>query len=92
MQIAPGLHRIGALTSSTPNQEKGIAAYVHAADVERAQLKVTKPMRGWGPVKGGPLTGFLWYSATHGGLRIPPAKRTDVGAPPLDKLPRHPVA
>ena len=55
-------------------QEKGIAAYVHAADVERAQLKVKKPMRGWGPVKAGPLAGFLWYSATHGGLRIPPAE------------------
>lgn len=55
-------------------QEKGIAAYVHAADVERAQLKVKKPMSGWGPVKVGPLAGFLWYSARHGGLRIPPAE------------------
>lgn len=55
-------------------REKGIAAHVHAADVERAQLKVKKPMTGWGPVKLGPLTGFLWYSARHGGLRIPPAE------------------
>ena len=55
-------------------KEKGISAYVHAADVERAQLKVKKPMSGWGPIKVGPLAGFLWYSATHGGLRIPPAE------------------
>lgn len=56
-------------------QEKGIAAHVHPADVDRAQLKVKKPMTGWGPVKVGPLAGFLWYSATHGGLRIPAAER-----------------
>lgn len=47
---------------------------MHAADVERAQLKVKKPNSGWGPVKAGPLVGFLWYSTRHGGLRIPPAE------------------
>lgn len=56
------------------HREKGIPAYVHPADVERAQLKVKKPNSGWGPVKPGPLAGFLWYSARHGGLRIPPAQ------------------
>lgn len=56
------------------HREKGIAAYVHEADVERAQLKVKKPNKGWGPVKMGPLVGFLWYSARNGGLRIPPAE------------------
>jgi glyoxylase-like metal-dependent hydrolase (beta-lactamase superfamily II) len=56
------------------HREKGVAAYVHAADVERAQLKVKKANSGWGPVKAGPLLGFLWYSARHGGLRIPPAE------------------
>jgi glyoxylase-like metal-dependent hydrolase (beta-lactamase superfamily II) len=45
------------------------------ADVDRARLKVKKPVRGWGPVKVGPLAGFLWYSARHGGLRIPPASQ-----------------
>lgn len=55
-------------------REKGIAAYVHAADVERAQLKVKKPSFGWGPVRVGPLMGFLWYSARQGGLRIPAAQ------------------
>jgi glyoxylase-like metal-dependent hydrolase (beta-lactamase superfamily II) len=56
------------------HREKGIAAYIHDADVDRATLKVKKPTRGWGPVKVGPLVGFLWYSARHGGLRIPPAE------------------
>ncbi len=55
-------------------REKGVAAYVHADDVERAQLKVKKPNSGWGPIKPGPLAGFLWYSARKGGLRIPPAE------------------
>lgn len=54
-------------------REKGIAAYVHEADVDRARLKVKKPNSGWGPVKVKPLVGFLWYSARHGGLRIRPA-------------------
>jgi glyoxylase-like metal-dependent hydrolase (beta-lactamase superfamily II) len=55
-------------------REKGITAFVHPDDVERARLKVKKPNSGWGPVKIGPLAGFLWYSARHGGLRIPPAE------------------
>ncbi len=54
------------------HKEKGIAAYVHEADVDRARLKVKKPMSGWGPVKVGPLAGFFWYSTRHGGLRIRP--------------------
>jgi glyoxylase-like metal-dependent hydrolase (beta-lactamase superfamily II) len=54
-------------------REKGVAAYIHEADVDRARLKVKKPTFGWGPVKFGPLAGFMWYSARHGGLRIPPA-------------------
>jgi glyoxylase-like metal-dependent hydrolase (beta-lactamase superfamily II) len=54
-------------------REKRIAAYIHEADVDRALLKVKKPKTGWGPVKVGPLAGFLWYSARHGGLRPRPA-------------------
>jgi glyoxylase-like metal-dependent hydrolase (beta-lactamase superfamily II) len=53
--------------------EKGVPAHVHAADVDRARLEVKKPTRGWGPVKVGPLAGFLWFSARHGGLRMKPA-------------------
>jgi len=54
------------------SHEKGIPARVHTADVERARKNETKPSTGWGPVKVGALAGFLWYSARHGGLRIPP--------------------
>ena len=55
------------------SREKGIPAYLHPADADRARLKEKKPNSGWGPVKIGPLAGFLWYSARQGGLRIPPA-------------------
>jgi glyoxylase-like metal-dependent hydrolase (beta-lactamase superfamily II) len=54
-------------------REKNIPAYLHPADHDRARLEVKKPSRGWGPVKAGPLAGFLWYSAREGGLRIRPA-------------------
>jgi glyoxylase-like metal-dependent hydrolase (beta-lactamase superfamily II) len=55
------------------SREKGIRAYLHPADNDRARLEVKKPNRGWGPVKAGPLAGFLWYSARKGGLRSRPA-------------------
>ncbi|MGH3245848.1 MAG: MBL fold metallo-hydrolase [Trebonia sp.] len=53
--------------------ETGILPFIHEADVARARLEVKKPNSGWGPIKLGPLASFLWYSTTHGGLRIPPA-------------------
>ena len=67
-------------------RQTGIAAYVHAADAERARLKVKKPAFGWGPVRARPLAGFLWYSARHGGLRIKPAEhlQTVAGGEVLD--------
>jgi glyoxylase-like metal-dependent hydrolase (beta-lactamase superfamily II) len=55
-------------------EDKHVPAHVHADDVARARLEVKKPSRGWGPMKVKPLTGFLWYSARHGGLRIPPVR------------------
>jgi glyoxylase-like metal-dependent hydrolase (beta-lactamase superfamily II) len=55
------------------SRDKGIRAYLHPADNDRARLEVKKPSRGWGPVKAGPLAGFLWYSARKGGLRSRPA-------------------
>src|SRR5215813_13854476 len=54
-------------------RETGIAAHIHQADADRARLIVKKPNSGWGPVKIGPLAGFLWYSARRGGLRPRPA-------------------
>jgi len=80
-------------------REKGIKAYLHPADADRARLKVKKPNSGWGPVKIGPLAGFLWYSARQGGLRIHPAdglqavgdgEVLDVpGAPRIIHVPGH---
>jgi glyoxylase-like metal-dependent hydrolase (beta-lactamase superfamily II) len=80
-------------------REKGIAAHIHEADVDRARLKVKKPNSGWGPVKVRPLAGFLWYSARHGGLRIRPATELQTfgdgevldvpGAPRIIHTPGH---
>jgi glyoxylase-like metal-dependent hydrolase (beta-lactamase superfamily II) len=81
------------------HREKGIAAYLHPADADRARLQVRKPNSGWGPVKVGPLAGFLWYSARHGGLRNRPVGELrpvedgqvlDVpGAPRIIHVPGH---
>ncbi|MBO0864488.1 MAG: MBL fold metallo-hydrolase [Mycobacterium sp.] len=80
-------------------REKGIAAYVHEADADRARLKVKKPNSGWGPVKIRPLAGFMWYSARHGGLRQRPAEQLQTfatdevldvpGAPRIIHTPGH---
>ncbi len=53
-------------------RERGVPIFVHGADAARARMEVKKPSTGWGPVKLGPLLGFLWYSGRKGGLRIPP--------------------
>jgi glyoxylase-like metal-dependent hydrolase (beta-lactamase superfamily II) len=81
------------------DRERGIPAYLHPADHARARLEVKKPNRGWGPVKAGPLAGFLWYTVRQGGLRIPPAaglqpaedgQVLDVpGAPRIIHVPGH---
>jgi glyoxylase-like metal-dependent hydrolase (beta-lactamase superfamily II) len=81
------------------HRERGIPAYLHPADHARARLEVKKPNRGWGPVKAGPLAGFLWYTVRQGGLRIPPAaglqpaedgQVLDVpGAPRIIHVPGH---
>lgn len=80
-------------------QETGLAPYIHEGDVDRARLKVKKPNSGWGPVKIGPLVGFLWYSARQGGLHIPPATELETitdgtvldlpGAPRIISTPGH---
>jgi glyoxylase-like metal-dependent hydrolase (beta-lactamase superfamily II) len=79
--------------------ETGVPAHVHGADVDRARKEVSKPNSGWGPVKVGPLAGFLWYSARHGGFRIPAVPKVaavadgdvlDVpGSPRIIHLPGH---
>src|SRR5512140_1495252 len=44
-------------------RERGVAVYVHELDADRARGDVKKPNSGWGPVKIGPLLGFLVYGA-----------------------------
>lgn len=68
------------------HRETGLVPYIHEADLDRARLQVKKPYSGWGPVKIGPLVGFLWYSVRHGGLRIRPATelQTVADGPVLD--------
>jgi glyoxylase-like metal-dependent hydrolase (beta-lactamase superfamily II) len=56
------------------HRERGVPVHVHEADAARARREVSKPNAGWGPIKIGPLVGFLFYSARRGGFRIPPAK------------------
>jgi glyoxylase-like metal-dependent hydrolase (beta-lactamase superfamily II) len=80
-------------------RERGVPVYVHEADAARARGEVKKPMSGWGPVKIGPLLGFLAYSGRKGGLRITPvtepATFTDSvtldvpGAPRIIHIPGH---
>jgi glyoxylase-like metal-dependent hydrolase (beta-lactamase superfamily II) len=81
------------------SREKGIPAYLHPADDDLARQNVKKPNSGWGPIKVGPLAGFLWYTAREGGLRIPPVGELrplgdgqvlDVpGAPRIIHVPGH---
>jgi glyoxylase-like metal-dependent hydrolase (beta-lactamase superfamily II) len=80
-------------------RERGVPIHVHALDAARARGEVRKPNSGWGPVKIGPLAGFLLYTARKGGLRIPPITEVvmfedgvtlDVpGAPRIVHLPGH---
>lgn len=81
------------------SKEKGIPAFLHPGDDQRARMEIKKPGSGWGPVKVGPLAGFLWYSSLHGGLKTPPAGELravadgqvlDVpGAPRIIHVPGH---
>jgi glyoxylase-like metal-dependent hydrolase (beta-lactamase superfamily II) len=80
-------------------RERGVPVYVHALDAGRARGEVKKRATGWGPVKIGPLAGFLLYSGRRGGLRVPPVSDVvtfddgatlDVpGAPRIIHLPGH---
>jgi glyoxylase-like metal-dependent hydrolase (beta-lactamase superfamily II) len=55
-------------------QGNGIAVRVHELDAPRARGEMSKPNSGWGPIKVGPLLGFIWYGARHGGLRTRPVR------------------
>jgi glyoxylase-like metal-dependent hydrolase (beta-lactamase superfamily II) len=80
-------------------QQKGIVVRVHELDAARARGEVKKPNAGWGPIKVRPLVKFLWYSARHGGIRVPPVREVitfadgDVldlpGSPRIIHVPGH---
>ena len=48
-----------------------IPVSVHAADAALARGEVPNPAKGYGPIKLGPLLGFLWFTLRRGGLRVP---------------------
>ena len=67
----PRAHRPHRLRGSRLRRERRVPVSVHEADAELARGEVPNPAKGYGPVKLGPLLGFLWFSALHGGLRTP---------------------
>jgi glyoxylase-like metal-dependent hydrolase (beta-lactamase superfamily II) len=80
-------------------RERGVPVFVHELDAGRARGEIKKPNTGWGPVKLGPLVGFLAYTARKGGLRIPPLTEVETfgdgatldvpGSPRIVHLPGH---
>jgi glyoxylase-like metal-dependent hydrolase (beta-lactamase superfamily II) len=52
-------------------RERRVPVSVHEADAALARGEVPNPARGFGPIKWGPLLGFLWFTLRHGGLRTP---------------------
>lgn len=52
-------------------RERERPVWVHEADAALARGEVPNPAKGMGPMKLGPLLGFLWYGLLHGALRTP---------------------
>ena len=52
-------------------RERGTRILVHELDAALARGEVPNPAKGFGPVRIVPLLQFLFFSATHGLLRIP---------------------
>jgi glyoxylase-like metal-dependent hydrolase (beta-lactamase superfamily II) len=50
-------------------RDRGLTVWVHELDAALARGEVPNPSKGFGPVRLGPLLGFLWYGMLHGGLR-----------------------
>jgi glyoxylase-like metal-dependent hydrolase (beta-lactamase superfamily II) len=52
-------------------RERRVPVSVHEADAALARGEVPNPAKGYGPVRLGPVLGFLWFTLMHGGLRTP---------------------
>ena len=52
-------------------RERHTPILVHELDAALARGEVPNPSKGMGPYKLAPLLEFLWFSVTHGSLRIP---------------------
>jgi glyoxylase-like metal-dependent hydrolase (beta-lactamase superfamily II) len=52
-------------------RERRVPVSVHEADAALARGEVPNPAKGYGPVRLGPLLGFLWFTLLRGGLRTP---------------------
>jgi glyoxylase-like metal-dependent hydrolase (beta-lactamase superfamily II) len=50
-------------------REKSVPVWVHEADAALARGEVPNPAKGLGPIRLGPLLGFLWFTLVRGGLR-----------------------
>ena len=53
------------------HHEQRIPVSVHEDDAALARREVPNPAKGFGPIKLGPLLGFLWFTIVNGGLRTP---------------------
>jgi glyoxylase-like metal-dependent hydrolase (beta-lactamase superfamily II) len=51
-----------------------VPVWVHEMDAALARGEVPNPSKGFGPIKLGPLFGFLWFTVLRGGLRTPKIK------------------
>jgi len=51
--------------------ERRVPVSVEEADAALARGEVPNPSKGYGPVRLGPVLGFLWFTLLHGGLRTP---------------------
>jgi glyoxylase-like metal-dependent hydrolase (beta-lactamase superfamily II) len=81
------------------HSELGVPVFVHEADAARARGEVKKPMTGWGPMKVGPLLGFMAYGLRKGGLGSPKVPELETvggdatldlpGAPRIIAMPGH---
>jgi glyoxylase-like metal-dependent hydrolase (beta-lactamase superfamily II) len=78
--------------------EAGIGVWVHEADAALARGEVGKQAK-WGSLRIGPTLEFLWFAATHGGLRTNPIREVQTfadgatldlpGSPRVISLPGH---